>query len=132
MSLKSCKSCGRIVDRRHICPNRPKNKYNRTDAEQGRYTYAWQKKAKEIKERSLFMCAVCRDMGIVSCEQLEVHHIIPLVEQPDLLLEDDNLICLDEQHHQQAERGEISREYLFKLAKERDKNYTTYPPVGQR
>ncbi len=131
MSLKSCKYCGRIVDRNHVCPKKPKKKqYARTEAEQGRYTYAWERKSLEIRERSLYMCAVCRDQGRVSCDNLEVHHIIPLVDRPDLLLEDENLICLDDWHHEQAERGEISREYLFRLAKEREESCSTYPPGG--
>lgn len=121
MSLKTCRHCGRVVDRRHDCSRRPRRKrYERAEAERGRYTYAWEKKSLEIRERSMYMCAVCKDQGRVSCEGLEVHHIIPLRERPDLLLDDSNLVCLDEDCHEKAERGEINREYLLRLARERE------------
>ena len=43
-----------------------------------------------------------------------VHHITPLTDDFDARLDDDNLISLCAYHHEQAERGEISAEELFK------------------
>lgn len=120
MSLKSCSYCGRIVDRHHKCPKKPKQVNKRTEAEQGRYTTAWYKKSAEIKERSQFLCAVCKDKGKYTYDDLEVHHIEPLRERPELLLDDNNLICLCERCHEQAERGKIGKEYLLSLVARRD------------
>lgn len=53
-------------------------------------------------------------------EGLETHHIIKLVERPDLLLEDSNLICLCSRHHREAEKGEIDAGRLHRLAEMRD------------
>ncbi len=130
MSLKSCKYCGRIVSRDHVCDKKPKQHNRRCEEERGRYTHAWERKAKQIKERSQYMCAVCKERGVVTCDGLEVHHIVPLRERPDLLLEDANLICLCEKHHEQAERGGIDRGELVRMAKERDDKAAAYPPAG--
>jgi 5-methylcytosine-specific restriction endonuclease McrA len=118
--LKSCKYCGRIHDSKYDCGKKPKPIYKRTESEQGRYTTAWHKKSIEIKERSQYLCAVCRDKGIYTYDDLEVHHIEPLREHPDLLLEDSNLICLCERCHEKAERGKIDKVYLKLLVHNRD------------
>lgn len=117
---KTCRWCGRIVEKDHDCPNRPKPKYELPEEVQGRYTKAWEHKSEDIKERSQYMCATCREIGRYTYEDLETHHIIPLRLRPDLLLEDSNLICLCKRCHVRAERGEIDAGYLSQLAKERD------------
>jgi 5-methylcytosine-specific restriction endonuclease McrA len=117
---KSCKHCGRIVPYDHVCPNKPKQFNKRTEAERGRYTNEWAKKSLEIKERSLFLCAVCRDKGRYVYDNLETHHIIPLRGRPELLLSDGNLICLCARCHEAAERGEIDAAYLMGLVMARD------------
>ena len=87
---------------------------------------AWTNKSREIRERSLYLCSVCQDRGEARAEDdLEVHHIVKLRDDPDGLLEDSNLICLCVLHHKQADRGELSAEYLKKLAYERDNQ--SYP-----
>ena len=81
----------------------------------------WTNKSREIRERSLYLCAVCKDRGEISFDDdLEVHHIIKLRDNPSGLLEDDNLICLCVNHHKQADRGELSIDYLRQLIKNRD------------
>lgn len=60
--------------------------------------------------------------GRIVYEDLEVHHIIPLEERPDLAFEDNNLITLCQEAHEKAERGEISREELLELVR--------HPPGG--
>lgn len=122
--LKSCKYCGRIHDSRYDCGKRPHKKYRRRESEAGRYTYAWQLKSREIKERSHYLCAYCQLLGVLTYKELEVHHIEKLNDRPDLLLEDSNLICLCVRHHKQADHGEIEKADLYRLVKLRD------PPGG--
>lgn len=50
--------------------------------------------------------------------RLEVHHIVPLVEDYDLRAEEDNLITLCTLHHKDAEAGKIDRETLRRLAED--------------
>lgn len=45
---------------------------------------------------------------------LEVHHIEKVRDRKDLLLDDDNLICLCVEHHKQADKGILSKEFLKK------------------
>ena len=120
--LKACQYCGRIHAKNYDCGKKPSRpaRYNRDSLEAGRYSYAFTQKSKTIKERSHYLCEVCRDNGVLNYNNLETHHIIKLRERPDLLLEDDNLICLCAAHHEQADRGEISEEYLSQLARKRD------------
>ncbi len=47
-----------------------------------------------------------------------MHHIIPLSADYEKRLDDDNLITLCRFHHEQAERGIISKRELLKLAAE--------------
>jgi 5-methylcytosine-specific restriction endonuclease McrA len=82
---------------------------------------SWTNKSREIRERSKYLCAVCIDKGNARADDdIEVHHIRKLRDYPDGLLEDDNLICLCTYHHKQADRGELSSEYLRQLAQRRD------------
>lgn len=44
--------------------------------------------------------------------ELSVHHIVPLEENFDLALEEENLITLCREHHEQAEKGVLNRAEL--------------------
>ena len=74
----------------------------------------------EIRERSHFLCAVCYDQGFITHEDIDVHHIKKIKDEPNLLLDDNNLICLCKQHHKQADDGLIDIEYLYQLVRKRD------------
>lgn len=81
----------------------------------------WHLKSREIRERSLYLCSVCQDKGETRADDdLEVHHIVKLRDDPSGLLDDDNLIALCVLHHKQADRGELSVDYLRQLAQKRD------------
>lgn len=122
---RSCQYCGRVHPVGYECPKKPKRKkQGKREAEQTRNSYAWQKKRREIKERDHYLCVYSLSQGRIVYEDLEVHHIIPLEERPDLALEDSNLITLSAEVHEQAERGEISREELLELVR--------HPPPGGR
>ena len=102
------------------------NKY-KTEVDKLHNTTAWHKKSEEIIYRSKCLCAVCVDIwkmdheaSRLTSEELEVHHITKLRDDPDLLLEDSNLICLCRRHHRSADRGHLDSDYLRRLAKERD------------
>ena len=86
-----------------------------------RSRYSWTKKAKQIKEDALNLCEVCRAKGLYTYDDLEVHHIVKIRQDPTKFLDDDNLICLCTFHHKQADAGKIDADYLKKLANERIK-----------
>ena len=82
---------------------------------------SWTNKSRDIRERSKYLCAVCLDQGIARADDdIEVHHITKLKDDPSGLLDDDNLVCLCIYHHKQADRGEIKASYLKQLVKKRD------------
>lgn len=114
---KSCSKCGKIHDTKYKCDI--KRVFNKTDTDKLRSTYRWTQKAKQIKEQSNYLCAVCKEEGIYTYDNIEVHHIIKLKDNPGLLTDDDNLICLCVEHHKMADSGEISKEYLQSLVKKR-------------
>lgn len=93
--------------------------YDKSDREKLRSTYRWTKKAKQIKDDAKGLCEVCREQGRYTYKDLEVHHIVKLKDDPDGLLDDDNLVCLCVEHHKAADRGEIEADYLKELAKKR-------------
>lgn len=81
----------------------------------------WTRKSLEIRERDKFLCRLCLAEGKVNYEHIEVHHIIPLVENADCAYDNDWLISLCAEHHKQADAGKIDRRYLHELA-------LAYPP----
>ena len=122
---KSCSICGKIHDTRVRCKAR-KITYQNTDERQLRNKYCWEKKSKEIRERSNYLCEVCRDQNIFTYDNLEVHHIEKLRDRKDLLLENNNLICLCTEHHKQADKGQIDKQYLSRLAMEREQKLSPH------
>ena len=122
--LKSCKYCGRIHDKKFICPNKPIRKtFKKTEEDKFRNTKAWQRKREYIKDRDKGLCQVCIRKLYNTIKQynyidIEVHHIEPLREAYDLRLEDDNLISLCKYHHELAEKGEIHKNILKDMLSE--------------
>ena len=62
------------------------------------------------------MCRVCLEQGRITTGKIEAHHIVPLVEDKDLAYDVDNGITLCIKHHKAADRGEIDRDKLRRLA----------------
>lgn len=125
--LKACPYCGRMHDINTTCPRKPTTqkgrKYqHRTDADKLRNTYRWRQKREQIKQDAHWMCEVCADKGNINNKHLEVHHITKLNQAPDLLIDDNNLICLCVIHHKQADAGQLDPNYLHQLAHKRNQN----------
>lgn len=116
--LKACSRCGKIHEYNYKC-NKGKV-YKQNDIDKLRSTTRWTNKSKEIREASNYLCAVCLDEGIINYEDIEVHHIERLQDRPDLLLENDNLICLCKKHHKEADNNKLDKDYLLRLAIERE------------
>ena len=95
--------------------------WKKYDESELRGTYDWKQKSLEIRSNAQYLCEVCRDQGVLTYTDLEVHHIEKLADKPEALLDNDNLVCLCVMHHKQADRGEIGKEYLKELARRREK-----------
>lgn len=119
MDLKSCSKCGKIHPRNYKC--NVGRIYNRYDNDKLRSTYRWTKKALQIKQDANNLCEVCKANGVYTYNNLEVHHIEKLRDNPNGLLDDDNLICLCMRHHKEADAGELNADYLRSLVKLRIK-----------
>jgi hypothetical protein len=99
------------------CPRKkPTYRYERTGADRLRFTARWKRKSLQVRDDAHWMCEVCRDKGKVTTDGLEVHHIEKLRDDPDGLIEDDNLVCLCRMHHRMADDGDIDKDYLRGLA----------------
>lgn len=123
--LKSCKFCNRIHDSKIICSQKPKRQKQGNEKDRFRWTRAWQRKREEIKERDLYLCQVCirkiyDTLNQYNHENLEVHHAIPLQENFDKRLDNNNLITICERHHEMAESQEISKDTILKIIKEQE------------
>ena len=113
--LKSCKYCGRIHKAGYVCSMKPKKRaYDYSDREVWKFRHgeAWKVKAEQIKERDGWLCRCCLSKKVINYTKLEVHHIVPLAEDLSLRLDDDNLITLCRVCHEEAEKGNITREEL--------------------
>ena len=125
---KSCSRCGRIHDSSYVCEvNKQAYDYSRYSTQEDRRlrnSNAWANKSHEIREKAQYLCEICRQNGVYNYSSLEVHHITKVRDNPALLLDDNNLICLCTKHHKQADKGLFDKEYLYLLVqkRERDKN----------
>jgi len=123
--LASCKYCGRIHEKSFDCGKKPKRKKLNTQADKFRWSQVWKDKRDQIKERDRFMCQICI-RGLYNTDRryvfnnLEVHHIIPLAEDFKCRLDDDKLITICEMHHEMAEKNNIPRAELLKIAQEQE------------
>lgn len=115
--LRACSRCGRVHSSSFKCHAAS---LPQTNEQALRNKSKWHKKSEDIRARSYYLCAVCKELGDYTAQAVEVHHIIKLKDYPQGLLDDSNLICLCVEHHKQADRGELDPDYLRELADERD------------
>lgn len=67
--------------------------YQLSDEEKFYSSRQWQRTRQLIKESQGFLCLNCLDNGVYT-EGKHIHHIMELLEDWDLRLDPDNLICL--------------------------------------
>lgn len=119
--FKACSKCGKIHDYCYKCNvNKPVRRFESNEETRARSTSKWQKKRKYIKDSAFNLCEVCKDNGIYNYDDLEIHHIVKLKNNPDGLLINNNLICLCVSHHKQADAGLLAIDYLQTLAEKRE------------
>jgi len=102
--LKSCPRCGRVHDTRYPCSAARKPWKHDTEESRLRNAAAWRKASKAARERDGGLCQMCLAEHTLTYDGLEVHHIQPLSERPDLAYDIDNLVTLCRRHHEIAER----------------------------
>ena len=122
--LVTCQYCGRIHQKSFDCGKKPSHK-KVTYIDRFRWSRTWKDKAKQIKERDKYLCQACIRMmkGTVdqyTHERLSVHHIVPISEDYDKRLDDNNLITLCAMHHELAEAGELPRQELLEAVEEQE------------
>lgn len=115
---KSCSRCGKLHPHGYVCTKG--KQFRGGDERKLRQKAICKAKMAEIKERANGLCEVCRDNGRFVYEGLEVHHIEKLKDRPDLYIDDENLICLCTTCHKKADSGELDKDYLRQLARQRD------------
>ena len=121
--LRSCKYCGRIHDNRHDCGHKPKYRKQYTDINGFRSTAAWQRKRGQIKQRDNYLCQICirKLYGTITqytYDNLSVHHAVPVEQDWDRRLDDDNLLTVCDMHHEMAEAGEIPLDEILGIISE--------------
>lgn len=117
--LKACSKCGKIHSYNFECKAN-RNKRDIKDIDKLRSSYSWTLKSKEIREKANYLCEYCRKQNLFTYNDLEVHHITKLKDDPTTLLDDINLICLCKYHHELADAGKIDAEELRAIARERE------------
>lgn len=128
--LKSCHYCGRIHDKNYMClqkeaaiKSRQKKKGKKED--RFRSSAEWKWKREDIRIRDRQMCQVCA-RGLYDAEKevrtkdIEVHHIVPIEEDWDSRMDGENLVTLCRYHHEMAEKNQIKRIILKKIAQEQE------------
>jgi len=114
----------RIHDSKFDCGKKPKRQKPINDINKFRWSRRWREKALQIKERDKYLCqlAIRENPPRYIYTDLEVHHAVPIEEDWDKRLDDDNLITLSEEYHEKAERGEIPREVILNIIAEQETN----------
>ncbi len=131
--LKSCTYCMRIHDSKHICIEKQAVidkrhnwvRDNNSQVYKFRSSGAWQRKREEIRARDLQLCQICiRELyettNKYTYNDLSVHHAVPLEEDYDKRLDNDNLITICDSHHEKAESGEIPMEVILQIIAEQE------------
>lgn len=132
--LKSCSYCGRIHDSKIECKQKKEaiqrrwGKRRDTKAFMFRRSNKWTDKSVQIRARDNYMCLCCRAMmdgtrKQYNIDDISVHHIVPIEEDYELRLSDDNLITVCGMHHEMCEAGKIQREEQKRLAKDSMSRY---------
>lgn len=117
--LRSCSRCGKIHEVGFKCIT-IKRKYVGGNERKLRSKHKWTDKSLEIRDNAHYLCEVCKDEGTLTYNDLEVHHIEKVTDSPELLLENNNLICLCQFHHKLADAGQLDKAYLKRLAGQRE------------
>ena len=123
--LKSCRYCGKIHDSKYICSKRPQRKKVTTEADRFRCSSLWHKKREEIKKRDLYLCQICirelyNTVTKYNTKDLSVHHNIPINEDYNKRLDNDNLLTVCDFHHEMCESRKISREEVQRIIDEQE------------
>lgn len=84
-------------------------------------------RCQQIKKRDSYLCQICiREMYDTyrkyNCNDLQVHHAVPINASKELRLDDNNLITLCSMHHAMCDRGEISSDEVKKIISEQENN----------
>ena len=122
----SCNHCGRIHEKKFDCGKKPVYIRKRYEKDVFRSSYTWQKKAKEIKERDNYLCQLCLrgyrgTRSRINNTRLSVHHAVPLKQDYELRLENENLITVCDIHHELLEKGVISLKEAKSVIREQEK-----------
>lgn len=112
---KACVYCGRIHKLGAVCPVRPKQTKQLTIITAFRSSTAWRRMRERVANRDLHLCRVCLAEEHYDTD-IQVHHIVPLVIDFGKRLDPDNCISVCNYHHERAEAGDISADYLRELA----------------
>lgn len=119
--FKACARCGKLHPHGYQCSvGAMKRVYTSTEERKQRSTYAWTLKSQEIRDKAHYLCEVCLAEGKINYKNIEVHHIVKLKDDRAGLLNNDNLICLCQEHHKKADKNEIAASYLKELARFRE------------
>jgi 5-methylcytosine-specific restriction endonuclease McrA len=114
---RACAKCGKIHDASFKCSKR---EYSGGAERKMRSQYSGTKKSEEIREKANHLCEVCKDKGVWAYDNLEVHHIDKLKDNQTGFLDNCNLICLCTTCHKKADKGLIDKEYMLRLARDRE------------
>lgn len=119
--FKLCAQCGQLHDFDAGACQAVRFK-KQTKAVQFRNTSRWQRKRTQIRERDKNLCQICLldtydTHQMYTYDNIEVNHIVPISEDVDRALDDDNLICLCSRHHKMADKGMIPRSIMNALTR---------------
>lgn len=116
--LISCVKCGRIHEEGH-CEAKAVETSRKRVTGKYRADRRWHYARRQALERDFYCCRLCLDKdNYVEREGLEVHHIIPIYKNADMVYNVDNLITLCKRHHRMVEDNDRYKKYLQALTNE--------------
>lgn len=123
-NLKVC-SCGRRIEFNAVCPcrtNDSRNEYQRNYYEKNKdilkplNSVRWKKLRVLVIKRDNGCCQRCLiKFGIITSTNLQVHHIKPRIDYPELIFEESNLITTCKTCNLQIGLKELDFEPTIKL-----------------
>ena len=122
---KSCVYCGKIHEKNFECGKKPIKVKKKYEKDKFRSSYAWQQKTLEIRERDNYICQICirtlyNTRKRLNSKSLSIHHAIPLKDDYEKRLDNDNLLTVCDMHHEMAESGEIPYKEIKRIIDEQE------------
>lgn len=114
--LIKCSYCNKIHDKYEDCDAKLKHKQKHKQNYNEEYNKCynsknWKRVREEVLKENNYCCEICMQLGVANYKDIQVHHVIKIIDNEDLMFDKSNLIVVCRQHHREIE-GKTLKEVI--------------------